>query len=132
MKDGDANIQIGVDTVNNGETFNFSIPQPSEDGKEATKIVSCNVLASKALDNASRRNADPTSAVWYIKMNVDGDRFRSGNVSMYVNSTGATVMDVWMDGQVGDDNTHAQIIMPKVDHSYSAGGASSGKSPSSI
>jgi len=124
LKDGDVNVEVGVDVANKGDTLSFTVPQGEN---ESEKTINCNVLASKSIDNTTRRNVDPSSAVWYIKLDINGDRFRSGNVSMYTNATGGTVMDVWMDGQVGDNHTHTQVVIPKIDHSSAAGGVSSGK-----
>jgi len=122
LKDAGGSISVGVSALKEGG-FEFSVPQ--EEGA-ATKTVHCNILQSKRIIGPRQDKADATSSVWFMKVEVDKDRYRSGNVSMFRNATGATVVDVWMDGQVDGANTHAQVIIPCVDHASSS--SSSGAS----
>lgn len=118
LKDGNHNLAVAVDLHDN--ELHFNIPQPDQSHAHRK----CKVISCKRVDVKST-NPDETSSVWYVRVEVDHKRFVAGTVSSYVNATGATVLDVWMEGQTGDANTHTQVIVPKVDHSSE--GASSAR-----
>lgn len=108
-------VSVGVSMLKD-RSIEFSIPQ----GENSSKSVNCNVLQSRRIIGSRQDKADVTSSVWFMKVEVDKDRYRSGNVSIFKNAAGATVMDVWMDGQVDGDNTHAQVVIPAIDHASSS------------
>ncbi len=63
------------------------------------------------------------SECWDITAEVGGILVQ-GTVATHVNTTGAIVLDVWVEGQTGVQNTHGQFIVPAA--AYSAGTAGGG------
>jgi len=70
------------------------------------------------------------SECWDISAEVHGVLVK-GTVATHVNSAGAIVVDVWVEGQTGAQNTHGQFLVPAPEylHGAAAGGAPVLKAP---
>jgi len=65
------------------------------------------------------------SECWDISAEVQGVLVQ-GTVATHVNSAGAMVIDVWVEGQTGAQNTHGQFFVPAPEYMH---GAASGGAP---
>ena len=63
------------------------------------------------------------SRCWDMSVEINGILV-NGTTSIHTNLNGDTVIDTWLDGKTGDENTHAQVIIPHVE--YTTDGAGSG------
>lgn len=110
---GDVSKNVTVAT--SGDSFSFSADPTGE------KRVNCVVKSiTKAKPSA---NASSDESVFEICAEVDGHR-QSATVTLHQGSSGSRVVDVWIDGQTGDNLTHSQFQVPVV--SYAASASASG------
>jgi len=93
------------------------------DGK-ATPVRTVSFVKGAGADAASG------SECWDLSAEVHGVLVQ-GTVATHVNSAGAVVIDVWVEGQTGAQNTHGQFFVPAPEylHGAAAGGAPVLKAP---
>lgn len=83
--------------------------------------INVKVKSSTKVPNAKALHGESVS---HLRVEINGC-LRTGTVAIHVNAAGATVADVWLDGQTGDAPTHTQVVVPPV--SRAAGKSSSGR-----
>lgn len=82
--------------------------------KSVSSSLDCTLHSSHRLvSTASPEAAVAQAATWKLSMDIDGTR-SNATVSLFVNAAQqTTVIDVWVDGCIGAQSTHAQFIVPK-------------------
>jgi acetyl-CoA/propionyl-CoA carboxylase biotin carboxyl carrier protein len=99
--------------VSSGDCFFFSV-----DGENRV-----NSTVKSISKKAPSAKASSDECVFEICAEIDGHR-QNATVTLYKASDGSRVIDVWIDGQTGDNLTHTQFHIPAV--SYSSGSSASG------
>lgn len=110
---GEVEKQLRV--VSSGDCFSFSV------GADSTNVTS-SVLKSIS-KKAPSANASSDENVFEICAEINGHR-QNATVALYTGTDGSRIVDVWIDGQTGDNLTHSQFHIPAI--SYSSGASSSG------
>lgn len=110
---GDITKNIKIES--SGDSFSFLADSSSE---QRVNSVVKSVTKAEPSPNAS---AD--ESVFQICAEIDGHR-QNATVTLHRGSDGSRVVDVWVEGQTGDNLTHAQFQVPVV--SYASGASSSG------
>lgn len=106
--------EFDVEVSSAGDNFTFSVG-----GDNSASVV---VKDIRKIDTKSTTWTTDES-VWAVSLEVDGHR-RSATVCSYRGgAAGNTTIDVWVDGQVGDELTHQQFTIPSV--SFDASGSAS-------
>lgn len=101
-------------TCTTGEAANKSVIISTGDKEQTVRIVS--VQAGAGADHSVG------SRCWDISAEVDGILV-NGTVATHTNTANATVVDVWIDGKTGDENTHAQYSIPAAEYANTDGGS---------
>jgi len=97
-------VSIGIETSHRDQKVLIS---NSKD--QNSQQLPCFVKSKKLVSSSSKGD------VWELEVEVAG-HLCSGTVCLYHNAAKDTVIDVWLDGQVGDSQTHAQVSIPADNH----------------
>lgn len=105
------NTNVIIESFKNGSN---TITTTSTTDKNTSSSINYKVI-SKSL-----HSHNGTNAVWHLSLEI-GSVLYSGTVSIYENQTSkAKVVDVWIEGQIGDKQTHSQIQIPYQNHELSS------------
>jgi len=94
-----------------GNQFKFC-SKPTTDHPQTVESVYI-VKSAKCVRPAGTDGA--AGEVWEITAESNSLRL-SGTVSIFLNAQKAKVVDVWLDGQIGQDSSHSQFIVPAADY----------------
>lgn len=72
---------------------------------KSNRQMSCYLKSKKLVTNSSK------GKVWELEVEVDG-HLCTGTVALYDNAVNDVVIDVWLDGQTNDSQTHVQVCVP--------------------
>jgi len=97
-------ISIGIETSHRDHKILIS----NSKDKEGQKFP-CYVKSKKLVNSTNK------GKVWELEVEISG-LLCSGTVALYQNAVNDTVIDVWLDGQSGDSQTHVQISVPAENH----------------
>ena len=93
-------ISIGIETSHRDHKILISNSKEKDSQK-----FDCYVKSKKLVNSTSK------GKVWELEVEISG-HLCSGTVALYQNAINDTVIDVWMDGQTGDSQTHVQVSVP--------------------
>jgi len=116
VNDSSRSATITTELIGNGQ-FKFTSKSTPDDGKASAVVVVESVYSVKSAKCSRPAGTDGAAGeVWEISAESDTLQY-SGTVSIHKNAQKANVVDVWLDGQIGQDSTHAQFVVPVVDFS---------------
>lgn len=128
VKDHSSTAHLSVETSGNAVTVSV-IEKTSKGGKshspKTLHTAQCRILSCKPLTSSSARGNNDRESQWSVSAVFDESRHARATVSIHVNGAGATVIDVWMEGQMGATSTHSQLVLPAKD--FAASASSSGR-----
>lgn len=112
----DEKVSVGVEMSNSNE-FTLSLEQDATK-RPTSHLIASNIVSDKVSDQNVR------CIVLDCTMDIDGHRL-SGTTSIQIPPSGLAAVDVWLNGQIGENSTHYSFsVQTKIDGATAVGASS--------